>query len=48
MHLSFSDNRRMCDQTLITCEHNVANITCPDSMSIFIINGFYGRTDRDE
>jgi len=34
-------------ETQITCEDDVAHITCPDSMSIFIIDAFYGRKDRD-
>jgi len=34
-------------ETLIICENNVTNITCPDSMSIFIIDGFYGRRNGD-
>jgi len=35
-------------ETQITCEGTVANITCPDLMSIFIVDAYYGRTDRDE
>jgi len=53
MNLCFSGEvtfeSKLCDyyKTTITCENNVSNIGCPDSMSIFIIDGFYGRTDAE-
>jgi len=34
-------------QTQITCEGDVANIRCPDSMSISIVDAFFGRTDKE-
>jgi len=39
-------SRENC-QTLITCEGDVADIKCPASMNIYIIDGFYGRKDRN-
>jgi len=38
-----------CDiyHTKITCEGGVAIINCSESMSIFIIDGFYGRKEKD-
>jgi len=30
-------------QSVITCEGNVSTFSCPDSMCIYLIDGFYGR-----
>jgi len=50
MYHCLSDESKSCDnyETQITCEGTVASITCPETMSIFIIDGFYGRTDINE
>jgi len=39
----------MCENYLnvIRCEGGIANFNCPDSMSVFIVDGFYGRKSRD-
>jgi len=46
MHFTESPMRKNIHK-LITCEGNFTNITCPDSKSIFIIDGFYGRKTRE-
>jgi len=42
-------NQTRCEksQTLIVCDGDVSNITCPDSMIIYILDGFYGRNGKD-
>jgi len=48
-YINVLDKNKMCDyQTEIKCEKTLANITCPDSMSVFIIEGYYGRKDGNE
>jgi len=46
----FSVKPPLCDniETKITCEHELFNVSCRDSMSFFIIEGYYGRTDENE
>jgi len=45
-HFNILGEPTLC-KILITCENDFDKITCPDSMSIFIIDGFYGRKSRD-
>jgi len=33
--------------TKTACENDIVSISCSDSMSIFIIDGFYGRQDAN-
>jgi len=49
-YIDFSGKFTLCKnfQTLITCEGKISNIICPDSMKIFIIDGFYGRNSKQE
>jgi len=44
--VGFSEQSPLCHHTFITCEDNVTNFKCPDSMKIFLINGSFRRMDN--